>query len=204
MNNIIRRLIDGKIKYLYEEDEKYIKLFSVTSDAQENYIRIKKSNNYYWVEEVHRDDIKNIFDSPSDEQAMIVASVIAIKMYGEMRKDTNVKRVRETAGNGYYEEAEDIIRISFPQISFKIDEENNAGLALIKQKTGKYSLKYKGKEVLNEMSASRGFAVLYSYCRDIESAKKWYLDNIEVIGTKIDFCIVESVFLFGKAVVNED
>ena len=61
-------------------------------------------------------------------------------------------------------------------------------------------LKFKGKEILNGMSVARGFAVLYNYCKNVEFAKKWYMDNKGIIGTKITLDEVEKLFLFGQIV----
>lgn len=50
------------------------------------------------------------------------------------------------------------------------------------------------------MSIARGFAVLYNYCKNVEFAKKWYMDNKEIIGTKITLDEVEKLFLFGQII----
>ena len=186
--------------HIYVEDENYINFFSGSSDAQENYIRIKKANNYYWVEEIHRDDIKSVFDSANIDQAKIVASIVAVRLYSERKRDEKLTEIREMAIDGRYDEIEKIIKATFTDISFKIHEENDEGLALLKQVTGLYLLKFKGKEILNGMSIARGFAVLYNYCKNVEFAKKWYMDNKEIIGTKITLDEVEKLFLFGQII----
>ena len=175
--------------HIYVEDENYINFFSGASDAQENYIRIKKAN-----------DIKSVFDSANIDQAKIVASIVAVRLYSERKRDEKLTEIREMAIDGRYDEIEKIIKATFTDISFKIHEENDEGLALLKQVTGLYLLKFKGKEILNGMSIARGFAVLYNYCKNVEFAKKWYMDNKEIIGTKITLDEVEKLFLFGQII----
>ena len=135
-----------------------------------------------------------------EDQAKIVASIVAVRLYSERKRDEKLTEIREMAIDGRYDEIEKIIKATFTDISFKIHEENDEGLALLKQVTGLYLLKFKGKEILNGMSIARGFAVLYNYCKNVEFAKKWYMDNKEIIGTKITLDEVEKLFLFGQII----
>lgn len=195
MTDIVCKLIDKKFEYHIYEDKKYLDIFSIESDAQENYIRIKKMNNYYLVEEVHRDNVVSVYETDDCNQAKVVLSVLAIKMYRRMPKDENVRLIREAINNGLYEKAEQMIEIAFPKISFKVEEENDEGFALIKNHNSLYSLKYKGNEVIKEMSAARGFSVLYAYCRDVEYIRNWYLSYKEVLDGVLEYSVLENIFL---------
>ena len=47
------------------------------------------------MEEIHRDDIKSVFDSANIDQAKIVASIVAVRLYSERKRDEKLTEIRE-------------------------------------------------------------------------------------------------------------
>ncbi len=197
MCDLIEKLIDSKVKCRIIENDQYIKIFSIGSDAQENYIQIKKinTNNFYQVEEIHRDNIINIFDTSNINQAKAVVSILAIKMYKRCIADEKIEVIKKYVNDKLYDKAEKIITMKFPQVRFSIGKENESGFSLLKDEEERYLLKYKGKIIINNMSATRAYVALYAYCNDLEYIRNWYEHNEGSLTAVIDCELIEELYL---------
>lgn len=158
--NALYKIVGILINY---SDDSTIKLYNPNFKYyQENYIQIKNLQTGIFVYEVQRDSEKIIINTDSMEEAFIYAIFAYKKLYDRLSDNNIVKKIRECISDGNENQILSYINQNWDKDFYSVNDEIISKISLIRHNDF-FDIKFMGKYIVKDVSASRGYVVFYNY-----------------------------------------
>lgn len=171
--NIIQEILKDENYNLREIDEKVI--LSKGNCSLEEHVEIEKdaSTSIFTVFEVHRSERQIRLKTEDEVDATICAVIIYKRLYDDIIDRRKARQIRNYMNAGENEKALSCSIEDFDDSVYSIGYEDNKRISLM-QTGGKIDIKFGGEYLAKDVTVSRGYVILYNYCKELQYIFSFY------------------------------
>lgn len=197
MINRIKKSLQNE-NYRFIEEENLIQIFyGIGCKYPEDYIIIKKCEDYIELLEVHRDEEKIIIKSNDENFVIITVIVLCKRIFEAPSNDAIVVReLRSEVSNGNIERANKILDENLNSNFFSINEENTGKIIMLNCGE-KVHIKFQDKFIVENAILSRGYVVLYNYAKLLMEFEKIFKQLSEEFNTQNKYQNLATLYIIG-------
>lgn len=197
--SIIRESLKNDRCKIIETDKKIVLFQEKGENYPEDYIEIEHINDKYMVSEVHRNQ-KQIKIETEKEEAAIYAIVLYKRLYDNIVDRIKARDIRSYMNAGEENKALECIISTFEDSVYSIDVEKESKISLIRS-NDRANVKFDGEYLVENVSLSRGYVVLYNYCTKLHYITMYYDEMQKQLDCTVRCETIQRLYILGKMMI---